>query len=286
MSGSLGSPVVQAALFVAAALFLAWEIWAGWRRGVVRSAIHFGAFVLSGLVGFFAGQAVALLLERFFPGYGVLIGLFVGSVLTLGILAVALILSALLFKRTDQQGTSGIRLVFGVGGAFFGLLTGLFLLWGAISIVRASGALADAAVTGRPASELPAPTRLLVGLRDSLELGPAGKVVDSVDIVPTQTYDLITRVGRLSNDPDAMMRFLDYPGVQKIMATPAMAALIADPDVIHAAEHRDFLRLASNPKLLAAATDPQLASLLTQLDLQKALDYALPPAQSSPTPAP
>ncbi|MDX2080912.1 MAG: CvpA family protein [Terrimicrobiaceae bacterium] len=286
MSGSLGSPVLQAALFVGAALFLAWEIWAGWRRGVVRSAIHFGAFVLSGIIGFFAGQAVAILLERFFPGYGVLAGLFVGSILTLGILAVALLLSALLFKRTGQQGSSSLRLFFGIGGAVFGLLTGLFLLWGAISIVRATGALADAATAERPASELPAPTRLLVRLRDSLELGPAGKVVESVDIVPGETYDLITGIGRLTNDPDAMMRFLDYPGVQKIMQHPKMAALFADPDVIDAAEHRDFLRLAANPKLAAVATDPELAGLLTQLDLQKALDYALPAAQSSPTPAP
>lgn len=219
------------------------------------------------------------------PGYGAVIGLVVGSFLTLFVLALALLLGALLFKRTAQQPGGLFRILFGAGGAFFGLLTGLFILWGGISIVRAFGAIAESGLTDKPAAEAPAIARELVRLKDSLELGPAGRLVESVDIVPPEAYDLISRTVRLSRDPDAMMRFIDYPGVQAIMQHPTMAALVEDPQIIAAAERRDVFAIMQSPKVLQAATDPELSKLLMSLDLQKALDYALPPAQSSSTPA-
>ncbi len=285
MTPSLGSPTVQMVLLGLAALFLLWELWSGWRRGVVRSAIHFFAFVFSGVIGLLAGQATAMVVGKIFPGYGAVIGLVVGSFLTLFVLALALLLGALLFKRTEQQPGGLFRILFGAGGAFFGLLTGLFILWGGISIVRAFGAIAKSGLADQPAAEAPTVARELVRLKDSLELGPAGRLVESIDIVPPETYDLITRAIRLSRDPDAMMRFIDYPGVQAIMQHPTMAALVEDPQVIAAAERRDVFAIMQSPKVLRAATDPELSKLLMSLDLQKALDYALPPAQSSPTPA-
>ena len=125
MSVSHGSPLWQGVLFFAAFLFLLWELWSGWRRGVIRSGVSFFAFVFSGFLGLLAGQATWFVVEKVFPGYGWMAGAFVGSIVTLVVLCLSLFLGAVLFKRTGQQPSNVLRLLYGIGGSFFGLLTGL-----------------------------------------------------------------------------------------------------------------------------------------------------------------
>lgn len=284
MNVSHGSPLWQGILFFAAILFLVWELWGGWRRGVIRSGVNFFAFVFSGALGLLAGQATSFVVEKVFPGYGLLAGALVGSVVTLLVLGLALLLGAILFKRTGQQSSGVIRLVYGGGGAIFGLLTGLLILWGGITIIRALGVVAGTAVGERQYSEMPLPAKAMLTLKDSLELGPAGSVAEAVDVVPPGIYEMIQRIGKLSSDQTAMARFLDYPGVQDIMQHPRMAQLMSDPAVVRDAENRNFLGLMQSRALLEAVNDPSLQKKLTGLDLQKALDYAFPPPQNSPSP--
>ena len=279
MSADPASPFWQNAILYAAALFLLWEVFAGWRRGLIRSALHFGAFVASGLLGLLVGQGVAAVVGMVLPGVSFFAGLAVGGVVALLVLGLCLFLSALLFKRTSQQPPGLTRWLFGIGGAVFGLLTGLFLLWGGISLVRASGALAQA---NKDAAE----SSVLATLKTSLEQGPLGGVVESIDILPTEAYARIVRVGELSKKPDAMMRFLDDPGVQEILAHPRMQAVLNDPQVVQAAETQNYLVLFQSRTILEAATDPSLQKLVMSLDLQKALDHALPPAQNPAVPKP
>ena len=151
------SPFWQNALLYGASLFLLWEIYDGWRRGVIRSGLHFGAFVLSGFLGMMVGQAIAAVVAIVMPGVSFFAGLGVGLAVTLIVLAICLFLSAIVFKRTYQQPPGFVRTLFGLGGAFFGLLTGLFILWGTISLVRASGALAQSSMAGRKPKDAPAP---------------------------------------------------------------------------------------------------------------------------------
>ncbi len=277
MSADPASPFWQNAILYAAALFLLWEVFAGWRRGLIRSALHFGAFVASGLLGLLVGQGVAAVVGMILPGVSFFVGLAVGGVVALFVLGLCLFLSALLFKRTSQQPPGLTRWLFGLGGAVFGLLTGLFLLWGGISLVRASGALAQA---NKDAAE----SSVLATLKNSLEQGPLGGVVESVDILPTEAYARIARVGELSKNPDAMMRFLDDPGVQEILSHPRMQAVLNDPQVVQASETQNYLVLFQSRTILEAASDPSLQKLVLELDLQKALDHALPPAQNPATP--
>ncbi|MFA7234505.1 MAG: CvpA family protein [Terrimicrobiaceae bacterium] len=284
MNVSHGSPLWQGVLFFAASLFLLWELWYGWRRGIVRSGINFCAFVFSGFLGVLAGQATAFVVEKILPGYGFLAGALAGSMVTLVVLCLVLFLGAVLFKRTGQQPSGLLRLFYGIGGGFFGLLTGLLLLWGGITIIRAFGIVAGTTMGDRSLSEAPLPAKALVTLKDSLELGPAGKLVESVDVVPPDIYELIQRIGKLMSDQDAMMRFLDYPGVQEIMQHPRMAALLRDPEIVRDAQERNFLGLMRSRGLLDAVNDPSLQKQISRLDLQKALDYAFPGPQSSPSP--
>ncbi|TSA37274.1 MAG: hypothetical protein D4R65_01100 [Verrucomicrobiaceae bacterium] len=280
---NFASPFWQGILFLAAILFLLWETFAGWRRGVVRSGIHFCAFIFSGVLGMLAGQATAFVVEKVAPGYGFLAGALVGSFLTLLILGLMLFLGAILFKRTGQQSSGLVRLFYGAGGAFFGLLTGLALVWGGITLIRTFGVAAGIAAGNRPAGAIPPIAKGMLTLKESLELGPAGKVVESVDIIPPKIYDILTKVGKLTSDQEAMMRFLDYPGVQEIMQNPRVAALLNDRSVSAAAEQKNFLLLMQNRALLNAMQDPVLQKQLTEFDLQKALDYAFPtPSQKKP----
>lgn len=279
MSADPASPFWQNAILYAAALFLLWEVFAGWRRGLVRSGLHFGAFVASGFLGLLVGQGVAALIGLVFPGIAFVSGLVAGSIVALLVLGVCLLASALLFKRTSQQPPGPARWIFGLGGAAFGLLTGLFLLWGGISIVRASGAIAEANKTAASSS-------LLATLKTLLEQGPLGGMVESVDVLPTGAYERIVRIGQLAKNPDAMTRFLDDPGVQKILAHPRMQAVLGDPQIIRASESGNHLALLQSPAILQAATDPSLQKLVLELDLQKALDRAFPSPQNSPSSKP
>ncbi|MEI6072639.1 MAG: hypothetical protein WCS31_12655 [Verrucomicrobiae bacterium] len=279
---NLASPFWQGMIFLFAALLLLWETWGGWRRGVIRSAIHFSAFVFSGILGILAGQATAFVVEKPMPGCGFLFGALAGSLVTLVVLALALFLGAVLFKRTAHQPPGLVRVLYGAGGAFFGLLTGLVLLWGGITIIRTFGVAAQIAMGNRPNSASPL-ARTALTLKDSLELGPAGKVLESADVLPPEIYAMIARIGRLTSDQEAMARFLDYPGVQEIMQTPRMAALLKDPSVARAAEQKDFLSLMQNKALFEAVQDPALQKQLSEFNLQKALDYAFPSEQSSPS---
>jgi len=285
---SHGSPFWQGVLFFAAILFLIWEIWRGWRAGVVRSGVHLAAFVFSGLIGLAAARIAAMP----FGGFGQAAGIFAGFAAGAGVGVVVFFLiwfmGALLFKRTEHQGSGLIRLFWGLGGAFFGLLVGLFILWSGISLVRGLGALAQSRVeTPRQENETqPAPPPRvasgLVTLKESLELGPAGKFVQAVDPIPPDFYDLILQIGKLTNDQETMLRFIQYPGVQEVMQSPRMVELVNDPAIINASEKRDFLGLLSNKALLAAVQDPVLAEQLKKIDLRAALKFALEPPAPPP----
>lgn len=279
MTADLSSPFWQNAIIYFAGLFLVWEIYGGWRRGVIRSGLHFGAFVASGFLGLLAGQGAAGLIGIILPGFSLVGGLIVGAVVTLVVLGVCLFLSAIVFKRTHQQPPGPMRWFFGIGGVFFGLLTGLFLLWGGVSIIRAGGAIAQASANS---SEI---SRTLVALKNSLEKGPLGGLVKSVDILPTETYERMVRLSELSKDRDAMMRFLDDPGVQKVLAHPRVQALMDDPEVIQAAETKNFAVLMQSRTVMNAATDPSLQKLVMSLDLEKALDRATATKQNPATPS-
>ena len=54
MNVSLASPFWQGCLFFGAFLFLLWELWNGWRRGIVRSAANCDR---AQLASFYVGQA-------------------------------------------------------------------------------------------------------------------------------------------------------------------------------------------------------------------------------------
>jgi hypothetical protein len=306
------SPMWQGGMFLFAILFLVFEVWRGWRAGFARAGINFSAIVISTVVGLFAAQMVAAPFGGFKDPGGFIAGAVAGIGLGLFVFLVLWLTGIIFFKRTDHQATGVFRLFWGAGGAFFGMLMGLLILWGGISMIRSLGALAEArvqiakdsaapaapvtpagqgtqSVPAAPATAPSTPPPLAVNLlklKESLEMGPAGKFVESVDLLPADFYELVVQTGRISGDPQALMRFVEYPGIQELMRTPKMVDLLNDPKIVQASTEQNVTALLTNPKLRAAVEDPAFAEQLKKIDLRAALKFALEKPTPTPSPSP
>lgn len=304
-------------MFLFAILFLVFETWRGWRAGFARASLNLAAVVLGSLVGYFAAQMTAAPFGGFKDAGGLIAGLVVGVGLGVFVFLVLWLTGIIFFKRTDHQATGAFRLFWGAGGAFFGFLLGALVLWSFIPMVRGLGALAEARVniskdataaapsaqttSGNPGAHggqavppatPPPPPAIAVNmlkLKESLELGPAGKFVESVDLIPADYYTLIVQVGQIAGDPHAMMRFIEYPGIMDIMKNPKVAALLTDPRYQSAQENgisQTLTALMADPRLRAAAEDPALAEQLKKIDMRAALKFALEKPTPTPSPSP
>ncbi|MBU3664541.1 MAG: hypothetical protein FGM15_01505 [Chthoniobacterales bacterium] len=273
-------------LWLAAGLYLLFEMWRGWRRGVVRHGISVTALAAAGGVGWIFASMTGFAADRLIPLPVPMGRALLGLAAGLAFYIAAVVLSSLLFKKTSQQ--SGIvRLIYGAGGSFFGLVFGLLVLWGGITMFRALGAVAEgqASVAGQfGAPPVPAAAQL-TSAKQALEEGTTGSVVNAVDILPAEAYSIITGLVEVGASPDAAARLLAYPPVQQLLAQPKLAAFFADREIVEAASRGDYLALIGNPKLIQVVSDPEVQKSFTEFEWQKALDYALQKPAPSPVPS-
>ena len=245
----------------------------------MRHGMSVLALVVAGGVGWIfswmTGVISDLIIPLPYPGGRLIFGL--AAALAFYIAAVAL--SSLLFKKTAQQPAGIVRLLFGVGGGIFGLIFGLLILWGGISIFRTMGAVAEARQSA-PGDEQ------LAAIKQSLEEGTTGSLVERVDIVPSNIYGLITKLLQVTQSPEATARFFAYPETQQLLMQPKLMELFGDPDVAAAASKGNYLALLGNPKLAEIASDPEVQKSFAGFELEKALDYALQESAPSPVPTP
>ena len=237
------------------------------RRRPQRRAPH--GHPVSTSLGLLAAKLVAAPFGGLGNLPGFLAGIVVGGGLGIFLFVAIWILGAVLFKRTEHQGSGVFRILWGAGGAFFGLLVGLAVLWGGISIVRSLGTFAESRVETRPDKRRPAQPRVangLLTLKESLELGSAGRLLESVDALPPDFYELVLQIGKVTSDQQTMLRFLEYPGIQKILQNPRILDLMNDPSVIRASTEKNIFLLLGNKTVAAAVEDPALAEQLKKID--------------------
>jgi hypothetical protein len=272
-------PVSSSWLWLAAGLYLLFEVWRGWRRGVMRHGLSVMALIVAGGVGWIFAWMTGFLSDRIIPlphpGGRLIFGLVAG----LAFYFAAVALSSLLFKKTAQQPAGIVRLFYGAGGGLFGLIFGLLVLWGGLSIFRTLGAVAEARQTAPGDAQL-------VAIKESLEEGTTGSIVQQVDIVPSNIYGLITKLLRVTQSPEATARFLAYPQTQQLFTQPKLIELFTDPTVAGAASEGNYFSLLTSPKLAEIASDPEVQKSFTGFELEKALDYALQESAPSPAPTP
>ena len=275
-----GSPEWQRYIFIAATVFLIWEIWRGWKLGAVRGLLRLAALFCAWIGGATAAGASGTVLGFVTKQPPLLAPAIVGLSVALIIYILISLLAGLLFKTTDHH-AGVVRWGFGAGGAICGLIYGLLLLWGGITMIRGIGALGElrlvhADLEGRSEQSERA-ALFFLKLKKSLELGATGRAFKSADPLPTSFYDNIVKISMVAGDQQALERFCQYPETLKIIANPHITALLQDPELEKASQSRNILPLIHNKHVQAAMNDPKLIAQFQAFDLTAALDYALAP---------
>ncbi len=271
----------------------------GWRRGLARQLARLGALIAAYFVGYFGGSLLGPLARPLLHMPDVILSMVVGGILALLVYASINGLGTMLFKRTSQHDSVLVRLLYGVSGAVLGLFFGALLVWMMVVTVRSLGAVADAQVRQQPATQTALATArpvhpvdlrhglinesndaapllaTLARLKNSLELGSVGSVVKKADVVPTQAYDTLGKVGKVFSDPESAQRFLSFPGARELGENPRIAALRDDPEIADLISQHRFFDLLQNRKILDAANDRAVQQGVKNFDLPAALEYAL-----------
>jgi hypothetical protein len=246
---------------------------------VVRQAVALGALLLAYLAAWIGGPWLAPL----FRGLGLpdlLLAVVAGAAVAVAVFSGALLLSALVFKRTGQQGVAVVRVGFGLGGAALGLVSGLALVWLMLLGARLLGTVGEAEVAAAGPGDPPRPVAAgLAGVKHGIDDSVAGAVMQHVDPIPASAYAVLAKVTRVALDPKAGQRFFQYPGANELAHHPVLKGLLENPEVARLASERRFLALLRHPAVVGAANDAELGRRLRNFDLEKALDHALAPAQ-------
>ncbi len=264
--------------------------------GLLRQLVRVGAVIAAYAAAWFGGKLLLPMLRPFLTMPDFVIAIVAGAVLALLVYVVLTTVGTILFKRTAQQESGTVRLLYGLSGAAIGFLFGAFLVWLVVVGIRSLGAVAEvqlhSSVKNSPAKKLlaplPTPRRVssageksdsslmvsLARLKNSVELGSIGQLVKAVDVVPSSIYETLGKVGTIASNPESAERFFSYPGARELSDNPKILALRADPEITDMIEHGRLLELLQDQRLIDAANDPALAAQVESFQFQKALDYA------------
>jgi hypothetical protein len=272
-------------LWGGAGLLLIILVWRGWRLGVARQAMELAGVLSAYIAGYLGGPYLAPMLWSLGfpePVMAVLARVIVGFVVYLGFV----LFGAVFLKKTAQQSFGPLRFTFGLGGAFLALVTGIIFVGALLVSIRFYGTLAEPRAELDPATATarhlaPAPEWLarMVKLKQALESGILGELFRRADPVPPRVYDDTKKIGEVLANPRAMDRFLSFQNVRPLAEHPKVVALRNDPELQKAAQTGSYTTLLKNPRLVAAMNDPEIARLLKGVQFEKALDYALTPAE-------
>jgi hypothetical protein len=281
----------QIAFLVCAVLFVAFTAWHGWRLGILRQIISILALAAAYIIGYFGGGTLGRLLRHFIDLPERALAVMGAVALGFIIYCCITLLGVVAFKKTAQQKAGLVRLGYGISGAACGAFYGLFLVWITVLAIRLLGSVAETqlassyypvhAANKHSSTPTPAPTppsaviRTLAHMKESLEQGPTGMVVQQVDPIPGTLYGILRKLGVMASDEKSIERFLSCPGVKPLMAHPKIAALQNDPDITRDIVNRNYLALIRNPHIIAAANDAEIAELMRKFEFEKALDYAI-----------
>jgi hypothetical protein len=295
-----GSPLWQLVFISFGVILILFEVVRGWRLGLMRQITRLAALGAAYGAAFLGGALLVPAVRSFFKVPDAVLSILGGAILALAAYALVSGVGAILFKRTAQQESGLVRLIYGFAGAIVGLFFGLFLLWLTVASVRAVGALAEGQARSRsgaaakgaldPTSHaldvrrrflsqsddgMPALATLLARLKNSLELGPLGGVLKNADPVSQRTYETLEKAGSVLSNPERAQKFLTFPGARELAEHPKIVALRSDPEIADLIARGRFLDLLQNPRIIEAANDPVLTERIKKFDIQRALDYAL-----------
>jgi Colicin V production protein len=291
-SPAAGSTLWQIVFLSFAAVLLLLEVIRGYRLGLPRQLMRGAAIIAAYAAAYFCGQLLVPLLQSILKWPDFILSMIGGAIVALVVYGLIATLGSILFKRTAQHGSSGVRLVYGFSGALTGIVFGLFFLWLILVGIRSVGAIADAQVQAHPRADTPPPrsradkslalenldadslTSFLARLKNSVELGSVGDLLKKTDITPPAVYQTLKDAGTVCANPESARRFLTFPGAVELSEHPKIVALRNDPEIAELIRQGRIMELLQNPRVLAAANDPTLVERVKQFDIKKALEFA------------
>jgi membrane protein required for colicin V production len=287
-------------IFISFALVLVlFEVVRGWRLGLLRQLMRLAALVVAYAAGFFGGRLLVPIVRPLLKMPDFILSALGGAILAFVAYATVSCMGAILFKRTGEQQSRLVQLIYGIAGAIVGLFFGVFALWLIVVSVRAVGNVADAQVRNRSPTVNTAPgdtshalevrrrflgdgnepsatfAASLARLKNSLELGVVGNVIKQTDPVSQKSYDTLSKVVVVFSNPERARKFLSFPGARELSEHPKIVALRDDPEISEMIAQQRFLDLLRDQRIIDAANDPALAERIKKFDLWAALDYAL-----------
>jgi len=273
----------QIFFFGGAAAFVLYQMVRGWQLGIVRVVAKILAVVAAYVCAWMAAPHLVPILQPVGLPDPVLMG--VGGVLV-GVLVFVVIslTSAVLFKKTSDQSVGVVRFGYGAAGSVMGMLIGIFFVWLAVLGVRVFGTLVGQGNSGQT-GESGAVARGFAQMKESLEQGPAGAVMEQVDPIPGSFYSTIAKIGQMTSKPESAQRFIDFPGIAPLAAHSKILALRDDPEIARDALAGNYFALIRNPHVISVANDPEIFELLKKVEFQKALDYAVATPDNRPVPS-
>jgi Colicin V production protein len=289
-----GSTLWQTVFVSFAVVLLLFEIIRGYRLGLPRQLMRGVAVIAAYAAGYFGGNLILPLLRPVLKWPDFIVSMIGGALLAIVVYGVIASLGTLLFKRTAQHPSAGVRLIYGFSGALTGIVFGLFFIWLILVGIRSVGSVADAQVQARPRMEnktvssssrdekplslenldTDSLTAFLARLKNSVELGKLGDVVRQTDMTPPAVYQTLKDAGTVCANPESARRFLSFPGAIELSEHPKIVALRNDPEIADLIREGRILDLLQNRRVLEAANDPTLVEKVKRFDIKKALEYA------------
>ncbi len=284
--------------FVAfAAVVIVFQMLRGWALGLPRQIVRLCAIVGAYAAAYFGGRMMLPFVRPLLRLPDIALSAIAGAVLAMIVYSAINTLGALLFKRTAQQESGFVRLVYGASGAFLGMFFGLFFVWLLVTGVRSLGSLADAQVQARTPAPLPENahrivngrllsaaeaqprllTELLARLKNSVEMGKLGDVIKRTDPLPNGSLKTVERVGETLSKAETAERFLSSPGAREVAMHTRIVQLREDPEIMRMVSQGKILDLLQDQRVIDAINDPTLVERIKHFDLQRALDYARSP---------
>jgi hypothetical protein len=273
------------------------ELIHGWRLGLVRQIVRVIAIVVAYSSGFFGARATVPIMRAYFKLPDPILGALGGAILGLILFVAINVTGAFLFKKTAQQQSSFLRLLWGGSGAFLGVILGVFTVWLTFCGIRMVGSLAEArsraenaltsatarvSVPGQGQSGRESASAqsnplmaMLAQMKNSLEIGRVGEAVRGVDPLPPGLYSALEKLGEVASNPQSAARFLSFPDAREISEDPKVVALRNDTTVMELIAAGHIFELMQNQRIIDAMNDPALQARIKRFDLERALDYAL-----------
>jgi Colicin V production protein len=296
----VGSPLWQVVFISFGVILILFEVLRGWRLGLMRQIMRLIALGAAYAAAFLGGTLLVPAVRPFFKMPDPILSILCGAILAVAAYMLVSGIGAILFKRTSQQESRWLYLIYGFAGSILGLFFGLFLLWLTVASVRTVGALAEGQAGSRsgaathsaqdptsralevrrrflsePEDRTQTLARSLARLKNSLELGLLGSVLKNTDPISQSTYEILEKAGTVLSSPERTQKFLTFPGARELAEHPKIVALRSDPEIADLIAQGRFLDLLQNPRVIEVANDPVLAERIRKFDIQRALDYAL-----------